>query len=328
MGLFNFIKDRCAECATTKSDLTLFKNKLLCFPCLIKCYEESGGGDGERKESGNWNELVTPQTLEEFIGQEVIKKEVRTMLQASKIHGIPVQHCLFSGNFGLGKTTIAKIFAKMIGEYSIVTATSIKGIEDFPQTNVVVIDEIHAIGNEEWLLSIMDSGEQTILGATTTAGSLSGPLRSRFVSLVLEPYRVEDLEIMVKGAANRLNYDCSSHIANEVAIRGKQIARVALFLFKRVYDRIVLDNNNVSVESLAQWFNEMQIDSDGLENADRAYLSCLSEKPVGLQYLSAMTGLDKITLEETVEPYLLNRGYVMRTPRGRLIGNRQPIKVW
>jgi len=278
------------------------------------------------KDSG-WNELITPKTFKDYIGQESIKNELQTMLNANRVHGISVQHCLFSGGFGLGKTSVAKIFADMIGNYSFVVGGNIKDKDDFPTTPVVVVDEIHTMKNEEWLLGIMDAGRQTILGTTTTAGSLSGPLRSRFVSLVLEPYNVDELQRMVNGAAKNLRYSCPSFVSKEVAQRGKCIARVALFLFKRVYDRAIL-NKQVTPAILKQWFEDMKIDPDGLDNADRAYLNCLSTTPAGIQYLTAMTGLDRITLEEMVEPYLLNKGFVKRTPRGRVLGSREVAKVW
>lgn len=284
-----------------------------------------------KKSGHNWNKLVTPTGFGDFIGQETAKRELKTMLDASKIHGIPVQHCLFSGSFGLGKTTLAVIFAKEVAknkeEWDIITAVSVKNEYHFPKEKVVVVDEIHTIRKEEWLLGIMDRGEQIILGATTTAGSLSGPLRSRFVSLVLKPYTVEELKVMVHGAAASLGYECPDYIAQEVAQRGKTVARTALFLFKRVYDRVVL-SNFVNEDILGTWFKDMDIDPDGLDNADRAYLHCLSDKPVGIQNLSAMTGLDTTTLQETIEPYLLTRGFIQRTPRGRMLGDRKPKEIW
>lgn len=275
-----------------------------------------------------WNELISPKTFDDYVGQEVIKKELRTMLDATKIHGIPIQHVLFSGNFGLGKTTIARIFANYVGDNDIVTAVNIKEPNEFPKNSVVVVDEIHTIRDEEWLLGIMDRGNQTILGATTTAGSLSGPLRSRFVSLVLQPYNEQELERMILGAARNLKYDCPDYVAREVAKRGKTVARIALFLFKRIYDRIILNGNTINQEILKVWFKEMSIDVDGLDNADRAYINCLSDKPIGLQNLSAITGFDRITIEETIEPYLLTKGFVKRTPRGRVVGDRKVLGIW
>jgi Holliday junction DNA helicase RuvB len=146
--------------------------------------------------------------------------------------------------------------------------------------------------------------------------------------LVLQPYTTDELKIMVIGAAKNLKYDCPDYIAYEVARRGKTVARVALFLFKRIYDRVILENK-VTPELLAKWFAEMGIDGDGLDNADRAYLHSLSkDKPVGIQNLSAMTGLDRITLEETIEPFLLTQGFVKRTARGRILGDKKPVSVW
>lgn len=325
MSFWQKITPRCDKCGEPYTKVALYHkgNKIFCW----KCWNEDDPPPKETvKKVEGWNELITPKNFNGFIGQEVIKRELDTMLAATKIHTIPVQHVLFSGSFGLGKTTIANIFANAIGNNTFVLAPNVR-INDFPKTPVVVVDEIHSIADEEGLLGIMDRSGQTILGATTSAGSLSGPLRSRFISLVLQPYTEEELSIIVKNAAKNLKYDCPDYVAIEVARRGKAVARTTLFLFKRIYDRAIL-KGEISPKILGKWFKEMKIDHDGLDNADRAYLSCLSDKPVGLQNLSAMTGMDRITIEETVEPYLLTKGFVKRTARGRILGDRTPLNIW
>ena len=328
MNIFKFfdIYDKCYICGRNNSKLTpLDDGRYICKECIKKQDKPRRRSKGSKRA---WNDLITPTDFKSFIGQEVIKDELDTILKATKVHGIPVQHVLFSGSFGLGKTTLARIFADMIGRNDYVTAVNLRDIDDFPTSQVVVVDEVHTIRDEEWLLTVMDKGTQTVLAATTTAGSLSGPLRSRFVSLVLQPYSVGELQKMVTGAARNLKYDCPDYVSYEVARRGKTVARIALFLFKRIYDRIILNDKQVTPELLKQWFDDMEIDPDGLDNADRAYLKCLSDKPIGLQNLSAMTGLDRATLEETVEPYLLTHGFVQRTSRGRILGDRQPVEIW
>lgn len=309
----------CNGCNRTSdvTDIFAYQGKYLCNVCINK------GASGFKV---GWNVVATPKTFEDYVGQDVIKKELTIMLGATKVHAIPVQHCLFSGSFGLGKTTIAKIFADMIAcNWVIINAAE---LEDVPPNDVVVIDEIHKLKDEESLLGIMDAGKQTILAATTTAGSLSGPLRSRFISLVLEPYTIEELKVMIYNTSNNLNFECPEYLAQAVAQRGKFVARIALFLFKRVYDRVVLTKEKITPETIDCWFASMGIDYNGLDNADRAYLSCLSDKPMGIQNLSALTGLDAVTLQETIEPYLLSKGYVKRTPRGRVKGEASGVKVW
>jgi Holliday junction DNA helicase RuvB len=328
--LLDNLFDKCCKCGKSSGVVKLYPvdsnncREWICGKCMIKANKPTRK---KAKLGTGWNELVTPKNLKQFVGQDTIKSELNTMFEANKQTRIPVQHVLFSGSFGLGKTTLAKLFAEMVGTYSYTTAVNIRDARDFPTTKVVVVDEIHTIASEEWLLSIMDKSGQTVIGATTTAGSLSGPLRSRFVSLVLQPYTVEELQIIVKGAAKNIKYDCPDYISYAIATRGKTVARVALFLFKRIYDRIVLEKA-VTPELLRGWFAEMKIDPDGLDNADRAYLGCLSSKPIGVQNLTAMTGMDRITLEETIEPFLLTHGFVQRTARGRILGDRKVIKVW
>ncbi len=300
----------------------------LCPVCRMQVVEPVKVTKKIEETKRSWTDLVAPKSFEQFIGQETIKSELDTMLRAAKLTRIPVQHTLFSGNFGLGKTTLAKIFANMIGESAYVTAQNVSGVNDFPPSRVVVVDEIHTIANEEWLLTIMDKGEQTILGCTTTAGSLSGPLRSRFVSLVLQPYSVPELQKMIEGAAKNLEYTCSDFTSYEVARRSKTVARTALLLFKRIYDRAILNRKAINKDMLVKWFDDMRIDPDGLDNADRAYISCLSDRPIGLQNLTAMTGMDRVTIEESIEPFLLTHGFVKRTPRGRVKGDKVPVGVW
>jgi holliday junction DNA helicase RuvB len=340
MGLFS--KDYCVDCGRDLSGckklLIPFENKYICEDCQVKKLQFYGVFPKDNdaspieqkvsaKVSSNWTDMITPQTLNEFVGQQSIKDELTTVLSATEKHKIPVQHILFSGSYGLGKTTIAKIFASKLGRYEYINATDLRA-DTFPHNvKALVIDEIHMLRDDEWLLTIMDTGVPTIIGATTTAGTLSGALRSRFVSMVLQPYNNDDLKIIIKQAAKRLKYDCPDFVSDAVSQRGKATARVALFLFKRIYDRIVL-NPKVTPEMLNKWFKEMNIDKDGLDNSDRAFLKCLSDKPVGLQNISAMTGIDRTTIEEAIEPFLLTRGFVVRTSRGRVKGDMKPIEVW
>lgn len=317
---------KCTNCKVLGARLIPLGMDYYCPECFRE--EEGKLSSKDIKTKAAWNEVVTPTSFSNYIGQQPIKIELKIMLEATKKHKIPVQHCLFSGSFGLGKTTLAKIFASKIGsKHGLVTASGLKSEKDMPKEPVVVIDEIHTIPTEEWLLTLMDKGVQTILASTTSAGSLSGPLRSRFVSLVLKSYTTPELQTMVSNAAKKLGYNCPKFVSLEVAKRGKGVARIALFLFKRIYDRIVINNGNVSAEQLSWWFREIGIDSEGLDDNDRAYLSGLSDHPVGLQHLTAVTGLDKETVTESVEPFLLNKGYVIRTPRGRVKG-REPLNNW
>ena len=326
----------CQSCGSKDNLLRYHNGAYICTECLKSkpvptvstvVVENKIFKEPEQKSKLNWNYAVTPRMIDDFIGQEFIKEEIETMLKAQKLHHMTIPHCLFSGGFGLGKTTIATLFAKNIDkDYTYVVAHNINRREDFPNNKIVIVDEIHTIRDEEWLLSIMDKEERTILGATTRAGDLSPPLRSRFISFVLQPYTVPELKQIVFGACRNINFTCPDYALVAVAQRGKQVARNALILLKRIYDRTIL--NGMSKDKLEKWFKEMEIDDDGLDNADRAYIHCLSDKPIGIQNISAMTGLDVVTLQEIIEPYLLKQGYVIRTPRGRIKGHKHPVDVW
>ena len=205
MGLFDSLMTckKCGKGIFTARDSFTFVDGLYCYTCGREKQEEYklklGRLRDKRKKNPtitlaknkNWNELITPINFEDYIGQESIKRELRTMLAANKVHSIPIQHVLFSGSFGLGKTTIAKIFADNIGENDIVTAVNIRNYENFSTKPVVVVDEIHTLADEEGLLGIMDRSGQTILAATTTAGTLSGPLRCFISITTLYGRRVE-----------------------------------------------------------------------------------------------------------------------------------------
>jgi Holliday junction DNA helicase RuvB len=308
----------CSVCGTDDGRLFL-SGESICLDCKIRKLSTH---------RPSWNEMASPSNFDQYIGQETVKSELETMLAASNQHHIPIQACLFSGSYGLGKTSIAKIFANRIGKWDIATATELKSPTDLnEQAEVVIIDEIHAMKENEWLLKVMDTGEKIILGATTTAGSLSGPLRSRFISFVLQPYSVEELQVMITNVAKRIQYICPPFLSLGVAQRGKGVARIALFLFKRIYDRIVLNNMKVTPDLLNLWFHTMGIDHFGLDTTDRAYLNALSNTPIGIQNLCAVTGMDRITIEEVVEPFLLSRGFVKRTPKGRVIGDKIDLSL-
>jgi len=324
---FNAVELNCDKCGSHNDVLHPIDGKFLCTRCIYKLKSQQPKEKEKKKEKANWNHIISPKMIDDFIGQDFIKEELDTMLKAQKLHHMTIPHCLFSGGFGLGKTTIATLFAQNIDrDYKYIVAHNVNNISDFPDGKVIIVDEIHTIRDEEWLLGIMDREERTILGATTRAGDLSPPLRSRFISLVLQPYTVPELKQIVYGACRNIKFTCPDYALVGIAQRSKQVARNSLILLKRVYDRAIL--YGLTKEHLDKWFKEMEIDEDGLDNADRAYLHCLSDKPIGIQNLSSMTGLDVVTLQETIEPYLLKQGYVIRTPRGRIKGHKQHLTIW
>ena len=238
---------------------------------------------------------------------------------------VPSTECFMANGFILHNTTLAKLFADQVGDYSYHLASNLTNT--FPFESVVVLDEIHTLKNEELVLVNMDSGYHTVIGATTTAGSISSPLRSRFVSLVLEPYSADELKQIVKMVSKNIKYDCPDFLLEEIANRGKTVARTSILLFKRIYDRISIHEGKITKSVVASWFDDMKLDMNGLDNADRAYLSCLSNVPMGLQNISATTGIDKETITDMIEPFLLSQGYITRTARGRILSDKK-ISIW
>lgn len=264
----------------------------------------------------NWNMIISPKTLEKFVGQEKIKSELRTIIAANKIHKIQIPHLLFSSSMGLGKTTLANIFASMITNDYVLTNALDLNSSVIPSNKVIIIDEIHMMKKTERLLTLMDRGSQIIIGCTTMAGKLSAPFLSRFTSLVLEPYSITELTSILLTLATKIKINLPENVAIEVAKRSKQTARIALFLFRRIYDRYVITNG----WDIKKWFSELGIDDIGLDVVDRHYLGVLSkDKPLGLQYISAATGIDSITILEIIEPFLIRQGFVIRTEHGRLL---------
>ena len=265
--------------------------------------------------TSNWNIAISPSNFEEYVGQNTTKQELQTMLKAQKIHHLNVPHCLFGGEFGLGKTTLAKIFASYIEDYVLINSNEID-FSNFPKAKVVILDEIQSLKNSSQLLTIMDTSEQIILGCTTTVGSLSAPLRSRFIHFNLDPYSVTDLIKMLENLSTRLKIDVPKFILQEISKRSKENARLSTLLFRRMYDNYIVYKG----WNIKKFFEDSGIDSNGLDNIDKKYLAALNKiTPIGIQQLSAVTGIDKITILEIVEPFLLRHNYVSRTPKGRLL---------
>lgn len=298
---------------------------------------------------------LRPQNFSEYIGQERLKKNLKLAIDAAKKRSEPIDHVLLYGPPGLGKTTMAGVIANEMGVGLRVTAgPAIERAGDLASilTNlqdgdILFIDEIHRLSRavEEILYSAMedfkldivigkgpaarsvrlDLPKFTVIGATTRTGSLAAPLRDRFGHLYrLEFYEPQDLKKIISRSANILNTEIADNAAKSLSERSRQTPRIANRLLKRVRDYADVNGDGIIDENLtAAALKMLEIDELGLDPADRQMLAAMYEnyadRPIGLSTISALTGDEVSTIEDFYEPYLLQIGFIERTPRGRRV---------
>ena len=300
---------------------------------------------------------VRPKTLEDYVGQQPVREQMEIFLSAAKGRGEPLDHTLIFGPPGLGKTTLASIIAHEMGVQLKTTsgpvlekAGDIAAImTNLEPNDVLFIDEIHRLSPyveeilypamEDFQLDIMigegpaarsiklDLPPFTLVGATTRAGLLTSPLRDRFgIVQRLEFYNVNDLKHIVSRAAGILGVDADAEGALEIAKRSRGTPRIANRLMRRVRDYAQVKGDGVITQMMAeQALDLLSVDEQGFDHLDRRFLLTLIEKfdggPVGIDSLAAALSEERGTLEDVIEPYLIQQGLIVRTPRGRVATN-------
>ena len=308
----------------------------------------------ENRQEERLENSLRPQSLEEYIGQTKVKENMKIYIEAAKKRGDALDHCLFYGPPGLGKTTIANIIAnEMQSNLKVTSGPAIEKPGDLAailttlsEYDVLFIDEIHRLSKnveeilypalEDYTLDIVigtgpsaksiriDLPKFTLIGATTKAGSLTTPLRDRFgIIHKLELYSPEDLSVIVKRSAKILGVGIDDDSAMEIARRSRGTPRIANRLLKRVRDyAAVLGDGDITIKITKHALNQLEIDELGLDETDRKILEIMINqyqgRPVGLETIATTLGDEVETIEDVYEPYLIQIGFIARTPRGRM----------
>ena len=309
----------------------------------------------ENRQEERLENSLRPQTLEEYIGQTKVKENMKIYIEAAKKRGEQLDHCLFYGPPGLGKTTIANIIAnEMKSNIKITSGPAIEKPGDLAailttlsEKDVLFIDEIHRLSKnveeilypalEDYTLDIVigtgpsaksiriDLPKFTLIGATTKAGSLTTPLRDRFgIIHKLELYSTEELQVIVKRSAKILGVEIDDDSAMEIARRSRGTPRIANRLLKRVRDyAVVLGDGKINLKIAKHALNQLEIDEIGLDEVDRRMLEVMINqyqgRPVGIEAIAVSLGEEIDTIEDVYEPYLIQIGFISRTPRGRIV---------
>lgn len=321
-------------------------------------FDERVTSTNQHREDEGVEQNLRPKKLDDYIGQKTATENLKVFIEAAQLRHEPLDHVLFYGPPGLGKTTLAGIIANELGvDLRITSGPAIERAGDLAailtnlnENDVLFIDEIHRLNRsvEEVLYSAMedyaldiiigkgpsarsirlDLAKFTLIGATTRAGSLSAPLRDRFgVVSKFELYTIDELKLIIKRSANLLNIGVDEASLEEMAKRSRGTPRVANRILKRVRDfSQVKGTGIIDLQITNETLDSLGVDEYGLEGLDREILRMIIDRfrggPVGIDTIAASIGEDRITIEDVYEPYLIQSGFLHRTQKGRMVSEQ------
>lgn len=309
-------------------------------------------------DEGQYENVLRPKNLKEYIGQEKVKDSLGVFVRAAKIRGEPMEHVLIYGPPGLGKTTLAHVISnEMQANIKVTSGPAIERAGDLisiltglSDSDILFIDEIHRLNKiieevlypamEDYAVDIVigkgpsakslriDLPKFTLIGATTRISDISSPMRDRFgIMHSLDFYSDKEMEKILSRSATIINLKIDDESVGILAKRSRRTPRIANRLLKRVGDfALVYNEGQVTKEVTEDSLQRIGIDEKGLDDSDRRYIETLLDKfeggPVGVETISASSGIERNTIEEVIEPYLLQMGLIKRTPKGRVASPR------